>query len=537
MARVGRTTCLVASSSLGLLGWAQAQPAPLAGNALVVRTTGGAVRGVDTGQVLAFKGIPYATAPVGQLRWALPQPAAPWPGIRDAATYGNQCPQVSRYGLTEASYNEDCLTINVTVPKSPHAGPRPVIAWIYGGAFVGGGSSLYPLDAMALAGDAVVVSFNYRLGVFGFLANPSFDRATDGTYGLADQRLALGWIQHNIAAFGGDPAQVTVAGESAGAASICMHLAGPKLTTGLFARGIIQSSACVQHLRTREEADVVGEKVASLAGCPQGAAALECLRAKPVKDLLEAASTIAGGDVMTYVPSVGTETVPEQPHEALSAGRFLRVPLINGGNRDELRLYVAYDVQAGHGVTPDTYAAAIRSVYGDKADQVLARYPLSAFSSAPSALGTILTDFTPSNGLNYCGYLETARLVSAYVPVYQYEFADRAAPDVTTNPGFEMGAVHSAELPYQFPGFDNTSKLAGEALTPPARKLATTMMQYWTSFAANGTPDANDAPVWPAYGSPNQVMRFEPGHVGLFDAAAEHHCDFWQKLYPDRLGK
>jgi para-nitrobenzyl esterase len=534
----GQTIRLLALlSPILIASWADAQPAPLAGNSLVLKTEGGEVRGVDTGRLLAFKGIPYAASPIGVLRWALPQPAAPWSGVRDAASFGRQCPQVSRYGLTEASYDEDCLTINVTIPNAPHQGPRPVIVWIYGGAFVGGGSSLYPLDAMALAGDAVVVSFNYRLGVFGFLANPSFDRAIDGTFGLADQRAALGWVQRNIGGFGGDPAQVTVAGESAGAASICMHLVGPKQTSGLFARAIIQSAACVQHLRTREEADVVGEKVATLAGCRQGAAALDCLRAKPVKDLLEAASTVAGSDIMTYVPSVGTDTIPEQPQEALRSGRFLRVPIVNGGNRDELRLYVAYDIQAGHGVTPETYGAYLKAVYNDKAEQVLAQYPLTAFSSAPSALGTALTDFTPSNGLNYCGYLETARLATKYVPTYQYEFADRAAPDVTANPGFEMGAVHSAELPYQFPGFDNTSKLAGGPLAPASQKLAVTMMQYWTSFAKTGTPRAADAPEWPVYKAVTQAMRFDPGHIGLFDAAAEHNCSFWQKLYPERLGK
>lgn len=514
----------------------QARPTLSTADIPIVTTESGKVRGVDTGRVLSFKGIPYAAPPTGSLRWSLPQPSKPWPGIREAAAFGNQCPQPARYGLTEAAFDEDCLTINVTVPKTAHTGPRPVIVWIYGGAFVGGGSSLYPLDAMALAGDAVVVSFNYRLGVFGFLANPSFDRTTDGTYGLADQRYALKWVQRNVAAFGGDPAQVTLAGESAGAASICMHLVGPKQTAGLFARVIIQSAACVQHLRTREEADTVGEKVATLAGCPQGAAALDCLRGRPVKELLEAAGTVAGRDIMTYVPSVGTDAIPEQPRDALRAGRFVRVPIINGGNRDELRLYVAYDMKAGRTVTPDTYPAALRSVYGDRADQVLAEYPVDAFSSAPAALGTVMTDFSPINGLNYCGYLATARLAAAYVPVHQYEFADRNAPEVTSDPGFEMGAVHSAELPYQFPGFDNTSKLAGGSLEPPAKALAVTMMQYWTSFATTGVPEAAGAPAWPVFDRPDHAMRFEPEAVRLFDPAAEHRCAFWIRLYPGLLG-
>ena len=541
MPRAHALTNAIRAISLGatlLTGVVDTVHAEGAVDPLTVQTRSGLVRGVEDNGTVAFRGIPYAAAPIGARRWALPEPAKPWEGVRDAKAYGTGCPQVARYGLTEAGYDEDCLSINVTVPGAlkPGAPKKPVIAWVYGGAFVGGSSALYPLAAMAKAGDAVVVSFNYRLGVFGFMGHPAFGRDHDGGYGLEDQRLALRWIQDNIAAFGGDPANVTVAGESAGAASICMHLVAPKETTGLFAKAIVQSAFCAQTLRAPAEADKIGRTVAEDVGCT-GDDALACLRSKPVKELLEAAAKTAGNDVMTYVPMMGTQTIPEQPRAAFSSGRFVQVPFINGGNRDELRLYVAYDMQAGQTITPATYPALIGHVYGDKAARVLAEYPAANYSSAGAALGTAMTDFTPVNGLNYCGFLETARLASAHVSVFQYEFADRAAPPpIAGTPPMEMGAVHSSELPYQFPGFSNTTKLDSPPLAAPSQALASTMMSFWTSFSATSVPKAPNMPTWPRFRTPADTMRLEPGHVALFDAGAEHHCGFWRELYPELLG-
>jgi para-nitrobenzyl esterase len=507
-------------------------------DATVVLTNKGTIRGSIRDGIREFKGIPYAAPPTGKLRWRLPQARAPWKGTLDATHFRSGCPQVARYGLTEAGYDEDCLFVNVTVPydeSETATKKRPVIVWIYGGAFVGGSSALYPLGHMAIAGDAVVVSFNYRLGVFGFMAHPSFDPASNGNYALEDQREALRWVKRNISAFGGDPGNVTIAGESAGAASVCMHILAPQETTGLFQKAIIQSAGCVQHLRTVQESDDIGLKVAARAGCSDQANALFCMRGKPVKDLLEAAAEVSGGDVMTYAPSMGGKAVPLQGSEAMATGRFLHVPMINGGNRDELRLYVAYDVRAGHAVTNDNYLAHLKAVYGNTAERIEAEYPLNAYSSAASALGTVMSDYTPTNGLNNCIYLQTAKVASKFAEVYQYEFADRDAPPVTVNPGFEMGAVHSAELTYQFPHFSNTTNLNGPDLEPPSQKLANQMMAYWSSFVRTGSPEAPDSPPWMPFRSATHVMRFEPGKVGGFDAGAEHHCAFWQKIYPATL--
>ena len=512
-----------------------------AGASIVVMTDKGAVRGLVRNGIREFKGIPYAAAPVGNLRWQTPQDRERWAGVLDATKFGNSCPQVARYGLTEASYEEDCLTLNVTVPSAAltpgESKNLPVLVWIYGGAFVGGSSALYPLEHMAKIGNVIVVSINYRIGVFGFMAHPAFDRPTDGDYGQADQRQALLWVKRNIAAFGGDAANVTIAGESAGAASVCVQMLAPVAAKGLFQKAIVQSAGCVQHLRTLEESDQIGVRVASEVGCADLPTALACMRAKPVRELVEAAAKVGGGDVMTFAPSVGTVAVPLQGAQAMAAGQFVQVPMINGGNREELRLYVAYAAQDGKHVTAQNYAASLKAVYGGKASLVLAEYPVTRYSSAPSALGRVMSDFRPENGMNNCIYLQTAKLASRHVTVYEYEFADPDPPPVVKDPGFEMGAVHSAELPYQFRHFSNTKKLDGPDLSPGAQQLSERMLEYWTSFAATGVPRARGARAWTPFKTGTHILRLDQRDVDYFDATTAHHCPFWQQLYPALLSR
>ncbi|MGC2632696.1 MAG: carboxylesterase family protein [Candidatus Cybelea sp.] len=523
--------------ALGASNVSRALPNPAngVGDPTVVTTDKGAVRGIDAVYTREFKGIPYAAAPVGDLRWALPEERKPWHGTLDATRFGSGCPQVARYNLTEAGYDEDCLFLNVTVPKTAVPQNLAVLVWIYGGAFVGGSSSLYPLDTLATKGHVIVVTMNYRLGALGFMAHPAFNRASDGGYGLADQRAALSWVQRNIAAFGGNPHNVTIAGESAGAASVCMQMLAPGEAKHLFEKAIIQSAGCVQHLRTLDQSDLIGLKVARIVGCTDRASSLRCMRGKSVKALVDAAAEVAGSDVMTFAPSVGTNAIPLQGAEAMSSGRFIKVPMINGGDQNELRLYVAYAAMAGKHVTAANYAASLRAVYGANTPLVLAEYPLAHFSSAPSALGSVMSDFTPDNGLNNCIYLQTAKLASRFVPVFEFEFADANAPPVTANPGFEMGAVHSSELPYLFPHFSNTSKINGPALTPGAEVLSDAMIDYWTAFARTGIPEASGQIAWTPYRSAARILRLDQGSIHYFDAGAAHRCAFWKKLYPSLL--
>jgi para-nitrobenzyl esterase len=501
---------------------------------LVVVTRDGAVRGVAGPGVRVWKGIPYAASPAGARRWMLPARPERWSGIRDASRYRSACPQVVRFALTEASDDEDCLYLNVAVPSTAPTGSNghAVFIWIHGGAYVGGGANLYPLEYLARQANIIVVSINYRLGALGLMPHPAFEAAHNGGLGFEDQRLAMRWVQENIAAFGGDPRNVTIAGESAGASSVCMHLIAPERTAGLFHKAIIQSVACAIRQRTVAEGYAAGLALADAVGCRNDADALACLRRVPLAQLLEAQTALAARMSRAFSPSVGSVSVPRQPIDALASGQFVQVPLINGGTRDEMRLYVGYDHVGGAPVTPQNYAEKLRAIYGDKADRVLARYPLSAYSSAPSALGTAMSDFMPGGALSNCLFLHTARLAAPHVPIYQYEFTDSAAPPVMPDPGFEMGAVHSSELPYQFPNFSNKSVFDGPDLGPASQRLADQMAAYWGAFARSGRPQVDGLPAWKRFRSERAVFQLDPERLGDFDAGRAHHCDFWRQLYP-----
>lgn len=530
------SACTLLCSMLLLDCAATAAPAP-DDAALIVSTRNGAVHGIAGEGVREFRGIPFAAPPVGELRFAPPAPPASWPGVLDATRVRDACPQARRFNLTEASDVEDCLHLNVAVPTTPHAGPRPVLVWFYGGAFVGGSTRLYPLEFLARESDLVVVSVNYRLGPLGFMAHPAFAAEANGGYALEDQRAALRWVQQNIAAFGGDPGNVTIAGVSAGAASVCMHLIAPERTRGLFHRAIIQSAGCTAPQRGLAEGSRTGLEVARLVGCNDPATALACLRRKPVMELVDAGTTAAGADYRAFMPIYGNGTVPQPSDAAFARGEFVRVPILNGGTSHEMRLYVGYEVAAGASITRDNYADRLRLLYGEHTPQVLDAYPVDRYSSPPTALGTVMSDYMPAGGLSGCLFLRTAWLAADHVPVYQYVFADPDAPPVMPDPGIELGAVHTAEMPYQFPGFSNTSVHDGPPLAPPQRELARAMIGYWSAFARSGVPARAGLPAWKEFGASRQALRLQPGALGMFDAGAAHQCALWERLYPQALSR
>jgi para-nitrobenzyl esterase len=503
---------------------------------LVVQTQDGKVRGIEGRGVREYRGIPFAAPPLGNLRFEPPAPVKPWTNVLDASQYRAACAQARRFGLTEPSDDEDCLHLNVAVPTTRARKARPVLVWFYGGAFVGGSTQLYPLAYLAREGDLVVVSMNYRLGPLGFMAHPAFGADFNGGYALEDQRQALRWVQQNIAAFGGDPGNVTIGGVSAGAASVCMHLFTPERTAGLFHKAIIQSAGCSWQMRPVREAQKSGLEVAKLVGCADPATALACLRSKSAHELVAAGTTVAARDPLAFAPSFGTKALPRPGTEALRTGQFVRVPILNGGSSYEMRVYVGYEVEAGAKITPDVYRERLRALYGTNADAVLAAYPVERYSSPPTALGSVMSDFMPVVGLNNCLFLRTAWLASRWVPVYEYEFADPDAPPTMNNPGMELGAVHTSEMPYQFPHFSNTSQLDGPDLEPPQQQLSQQMVAYWSAFAHTGNPGSAGGPQWQAFAKGGQALRLKPGAVGMYDAGQAHQCALWERLYPDLLG-
>nr|WP_233594957.1 carboxylesterase family protein [Amycolatopsis sp. WAC 04169] len=338
-----------------------------AGESPVVRTDSGPVRGVSADGYRSFQGIPFAAPPVGDLRWSPPRKPASWSAVRDASRPGPRCAQGAGLG-SPPSEAEDCLYLNVISPAKAERKPRPVLVWVHGGSFTSGAGSDYDFKRMALGGDVVVVTVNYRLGVFGFFGHPELGRDS-GVFGLQDQQAALRWVQRNARAFGGDPRNVTLFGESAGAMSTCAQLTSPS-AAGLFHRAIIQSGPCTltwpdggffpgvpagSPYLPRTDVEAMGAEAAKKLGC----ADVACLRRLPVKDLVSQPFS---------TPAFGTGLLPEHPAEALKAGHFARVPVLTGVTRDEARLFVA--LFPGHPFTEEHYRGLLRTAFGEKAPLV-----------------------------------------------------------------------------------------------------------------------------------------------------------------------
>lgn len=377
-------------------------------DAAIVETDSGPVSGTVTDDYRLFQGVPYAASTAGEMRWRSPQRVAAWTDPRDATNPGSMCPQQPSSYADVASLEEDCLCLNVTIPHA--AGPqklRPVMVWIHGDGAIGAGS-IFDARRLAIIGDVVVVTINYRLGIFGAFGYPGLEGS--GTFGLQDQQAALRWVARNAAAFGGDPGNVTVFGESYGGLSTSAHLVAPA-SESLFHHAIIQSGFVLMDMpagsmfpglpaipwygwRASSEVEALGAAMAPQLGCPDPAAALTCLRAVPVQDLFAHAQPF-----QPY--GIGNSVVPDVPAHALRDGRFHRVPVISGSTRDEHRLFVGlFRVLAGQPVTAEQYPALLADAFGEHADQVQARYPLSDYPSPNVAWASVLTWLDrPSNSI------------------------------------------------------------------------------------------------------------------------------------------
>jgi para-nitrobenzyl esterase len=495
----------------------------------LVFTFSGPVRGsVTSAGVREFLGIPYAAPPVGNLRWRPPVAHAPWFAPLEATNFANHCPQPpSPFG--RASVTEDCLFLNVFTPSSADSGrPRSVMVWIHGGALVTGESDDY--DPTALVQDGViVVTINYRLGALGFLAHPAFaaentepdqDRELDsnstGDYGLMDQQRALRWVRDNIVFFGGDPLNVTIFGESAGGLSVFSQLVSPP-AEGLFHKAIIESGAYALNTQTLATAEAAGTAFATAAGCSSQTSA--CLRALPVTTIL------ANEDSAGYTPNIDGEFFPVSLGSALATGQFHRVPIIQGSNHDEWRLFTALDFDLTTGPIANNeaaYEAALATLVGPAAPIVSAQYPLASFPSADIAFATAGTDAAFA-----CPALGADLSMSQFVPVSSYEFNDENAPQDFLPPvSFPYAAAHASELQYLF-------NLPVTVPRPPLNaqqlQLSSTMQHYWTQFAKLGTPNRPGAPFWQVFNplAGNFQSLIPPSPTQELNFATSHHCAFW----------
>jgi len=419
---------------------------------LVVHTTAGAVSGAETGGgIVAFKGIPYAAPPVGRLRWRPPQPPVPWSGTRDASHFGDDCMQTPYVIPTGQKASEDCLTVSLWTTSNYRKTPRTVMVFIYGGAFIGG-SAAYPLyDGARLAREGVVVvGFNYRVGIFGFLAHPQLSAESSqhasGNYGLLDQVAALQWVKANIAAFGGDPGRITVFGESAGAVSIAVLMTSP-LTKGLFEQAILQSPTLppLASLSAAEKAGAaVGPQIAAL----RQLSAAELLTHN---DNFFPRSNEHGVSLTDFpAPIVDGYLLPEQPRAVFEKGSLSAVPLIVGVNADEGRMF------AGEGATAATSAAV-----GDAT------------------------------------FVESARWIARGASQHQPKtFAYVFTRSVSGGP---LPPTHSEELPFIFGSLEQPSFVKHAAPAADDLRLSDLMMRTWARFATTGDPNGPGLPQWPAY--------------------------------------
>jgi para-nitrobenzyl esterase len=494
----------------------------------------GLISGTTIGDLHVYKGIPFAAPPVGDLRWKPPQPAASWQGVKECTEFGSAPMQYSSTTFpTYAKPSEDCLYLNVWTPAKTSGDKLPVMVWIYGGAYRFGEGSTPTYNGENLNRHGViVVTFNYRLGPLGFLAHPLLSKESphnsSSNYGLLDQIAALQWVQRNIAAFGGDPNRVTIFGQSAGATSVIWLMASP-LTTGLFQRAIPQSAyegTAFADLNENKYGnppkEAMGEKLAKDLGCDTAADPIACMRAKSAQEIMDKGTppvSISSGAGYRYEPCVDGWVVTDLPINIFKAGKQQKVPLMIGSTADEWTL-----LQQGI-ITANSYQEAVKSYFGDAAQQVLTMYPAADDTQAKASdkqVWTLWTFTCPAKV--YAG-----AMANVQSKAYFYQFS-------RVPPGSKIGAFHSRDIGYVFGNlapilsplkadkyFDNTDK-----------ELSEVMMSYWTAFAANGDPNKEGLTNWPVYDA-NTVQYMNFGDTvevksGLFNETCDLFMSAMEKL-------
>ena len=499
----------------------------------------GMLQGSSEDGVRRFAGIPYAQPPVGALRWKAPVRNDPWTGPRDATQFGGRCAQPSSAFSGAWTDNEDCLHLNVWTPDPAPTRLLPVMFWIHGGGNENGSTSdpvpfvvgrlFYDGATLAANHRVVVVSANYRLGVFGYFAHAALrqEGSPSGNQGLLDQRLALEWVRDNIAAFGGDPNNVTIFGESAGARNVCFHVAAPA-SRGLFHRAISESGECTGRIPLRDEAETQAQAYVDAVGCGGAADVLGCLRDKPADDLMVpvpldggAPGTVPGGAYYSgstprwqFRPIVDGDVIPKLPRDLFAEGAVARVPYIAGTNTEEAALFHLTTPPAR---TESDFLQALERAFGAFSARVAAAYPVAGFRRPNDALIRVSTDVRYA-----CAVQDFAqRATAGGLRVYMYNF-DAAYPI----PGLTgLGPAHGAELTFVF------GSLAADQWPAGGRQLSDLVQGYWSRFARAGDPTGSGAPAWRPF-DPQRGNRLnlaiEPEEIEHFRA---ERCALWFEYY------
>jgi para-nitrobenzyl esterase len=485
------------------------------------------VQGVAVKGVGQFLGIPYAAPPVGELRWKPPQEPAHWTAPFQAVKFGNTCPQQQRGVFAAPSSTEDCLYINVFTPetKPGPAKKRPVMVWFYGGGLFSGESTDYDGSKLASRGGVVFVSMNFRVGALGFLSHKAINAEGHpfANYGIMDQQFALKWVQRNIKAFGGDPGNVTIFGQSGGGTAVMANLQSP-LSKGLFHRAINESGTRIA-LTTPEQSLKLGEQFATQAGCADQSAA--CLRALSVEDVLKNQQPVVSR--VSDFPSVDGTVITRPGFEAFRDGQYNRVPILTGLVQDEQAFFLP-EANTHKPLMADDVKRYAATFGTEHTETLLKKYPIESYPS-PS-----LAEIAMAQGSKAC----TARLLNQqwakYAPVYAYQFEERTAPSYFPELSYPMRAYHTSELQYLFPlfrGGQGTSHPLSDAQT----KLSDMMVDYWTTFARTGNPNPSgkDAPPkWQAYSAEKdnvQVLNLPAPKMALGYGSA-NDCAMWDKILP-----
>jgi para-nitrobenzyl esterase len=493
--------------------------------AALVSVGTGSLQGSIQNGVHVFKGVPYAAPPVGDMRWKEPVPAVMWEGVKNALNYGPACPQNSagQDAIPVGSLrrqSEDCLDLNIWSPAKTPAANLPVMVWLHGGWFSRGSGSQYPGLTLAKRENVIVVTINYRLGPFGFLALPALTResshSSSGNYGLLDQMAALRWVKSNIGAFGGDPSRVTLFGQSAGGFSVCDLIVSP-LARGLFDRAIMQSGRCEEHLPSLAYKERRGQKIAANLNCADGGKPLACLRAKSAADILSGAKSAAGYAVQGnyFNPNLDGYVFTKSPRASIDDNNLAQVPILLGTVAQEASRYLP------NIATQSDWRIFAQKIWRNRAEQVEALYPVTADSEAAAAAEQAMTDYRYA-----CPAWQTAMALQANGnPVYLYTFTH--AP--LHGDKKVLGAYHAVENGYVF---GNLHAAPDRDIGPADYALSAQLSRYWATFAATGNPNSPGQPPWLAFSPEHPRVQRLDTDITSANFSKSSICMAWERIAP-----